>query len=55
MSFGGGAWFCVTHFYYHSLNLAANDYAKNTKVMKSSLEVTHEITKLIKLSPSYVS
>ena len=40
-----------THCYCHSLNLAANDFVKNSKVMKSSLEVTHEITKLIKLSP----
>ncbi len=40
-----------THCYCHSLNLAANGYVKNSKVMKLSLEVTHEITKLIKLSP----
>jgi len=40
-----------THCYCHSLNLAANDYVKNFKVMKSLLEVKHEITKLIKLSP----
>ncbi len=40
-----------THYYCHSLNLTANDYVKNSKVMKLSLEVTHEITKLIKLSP----
>ncbi len=40
-----------THCYCHSLNLTANDYVKNSKVMKLSLEVTHEITKLIKLSP----
>ncbi len=41
-----------TYCYCHSLNLAANDYIKNSKVMKSSLEITHEVTKLIKLSPS---
>ncbi len=38
-----------THCYCDSLNLAANDYVKNSKVMTLSLEVTHEITKLLKL------
>lgn len=40
-----------THCYSHSLNLAANDSVKKSKFMKASLEITHEITKLIKLSP----
>ncbi len=40
-----------THCYSHSLNLAANDSVKKSKLMKASLETTHEITKLIKLSP----
>ena len=40
-----------THCYGHSLNLAANDTIKNSRVMKSALETTHEITKLIKFSP----
>ena len=40
-----------THCYSHSLNLAANDYVKKSQLMKSSLETTHEVTKLIKLSP----
>ena len=40
-----------THCYSHSLNLAASDTIKKSKVMKSALETTHEITKLIKLSP----
>ena len=40
-----------THCYSHSLNLAAGDSIKKSKIMKSTLETTHEITKLIKLSP----
>ncbi|SMN02628.1 hypothetical protein SPONN_1502 [uncultured Candidatus Thioglobus sp.] len=40
-----------THCYSHSLNLAANDYVKKSPLMKASLETTHEITKLVKLSP----
>ena len=40
-----------THCYSHSLNLAVNDSVKKSKFMKASLETTHEITKLIKLSP----
>ena len=40
-----------THCYSHSLNLAASDLISKSKFMKSSLETTHEITKLIKLSP----
>ena len=40
-----------THCYSHSLNLAVSDSCKKSQFMKSALEVTHEITKLIKLSP----
>jgi len=40
-----------THCYSHSLNLAASDSIKRSKLMKSTLETTYEITKLIKLSP----
>lgn len=40
-----------THCYSHSLNLAASDCIKNSKFMKSALDTTYEITKLIKLSP----
>ena len=40
-----------THCYGHSLNLAASDAIKSSKMMKDALETTHEITKLIKFSP----
>ena len=40
-----------THCYGHSLNLAASDVLKESKIMKEALETTHEITKLIKFSP----
>ena len=40
-----------THCYGHALSLACSDAIKQCKVMKESLETTHEITKLIKLSP----
>ena len=40
-----------THCYGHSINLAMNDAIKACKPIKSSLEVTHEVTKLIKYSP----
>ena len=40
-----------THCYGHALSLACSDAIKQCKVMKDSLETTHEITKLIKLSP----
>ena len=39
------------HCYGHSLNLATANAIKNSKLMKSSLDTTHEITKLIKYSP----
>ena len=40
-----------THCYGHSLNLAAGDTIKKYKIMKKALEMTHEITKLVKYSP----
>lgn len=40
-----------THCYNHSLNPAASDSISKSKFMKSALETTHEVTKLIKLSP----
>ena len=40
-----------THCYSHSLNLAASDSIKRSKLMNAALETTHEITKLFKLSP----
>jgi len=40
-----------THCYGHALNLAVGDTVKNSKIMKSSLETVHEISKLIKKSP----
>ena len=40
-----------THCYGHSLNLAASDTVKNSRLMRNALETTHEITKLIKFSP----
>ena len=35
----------------HSLSLAASDAIQHCKLMKTSLETTHEITKLVKYSP----
>ena len=40
-----------SHCYGHSLNLAASDTVKRSKLMNNCLSTTHEITKLIKLSP----
>ena len=40
-----------THCYGHSINLAASDAIKRTKVMKRAMETAHEITKLVKYSP----
>ena len=42
-----------THCYGHSINLAMNDAIKACKPIKNSLEVTHEVTKLIKYSPRH--
>lgn len=41
-----------THCYGHALNLACADTIKRCKIMKDSLDITHEITKLIKKSPA---
>ena len=40
-----------THCYGHSINLAASDAVKQTKLMRDALDMTHDITKLIKYSP----
>ena len=40
-----------THCYGHSLSLAAKDTIQGCKTLKNSLEITHEITKLVKYSP----
>lgn len=40
-----------THCYGHSINLATCDAVKQSRPIKSALEMTHEITKLIKYSP----
>ncbi len=40
-----------THCYGHSLNLACSDSVKECKVMRNSLDVVQEITKLVKKSP----
>ncbi len=40
-----------THCYGHLLSLACGDAIKHSKIMKDSLDTTHEITKLIKKSP----
>ena len=40
-----------THCYGHSLNLAACDAIRGSALMKNALEITHEVTKLVKLSP----
>ena len=40
-----------THCYGHSLNLAAGDTIKNSTVMKKALDITLEMSKLIKFSP----
>lgn len=41
-----------THCYGHSLNLACSDTIKKSKLMKSALDTTHEITKPIKKLPA---
>ena len=40
-----------THCYGHALNLACADTIKRSKLMKDALDVTYEITKLVKKSP----
>ena len=43
--------YVYTYCYGHSLNLAAGDAVKESAVMKLALEVSHEVTKLVKFSP----
>ena len=40
-----------THCYSHSLNLACMGTIKSSRVMQEALDITGEITKLVKLSP----
>ena len=40
-----------THCYRHALNLGVSDCMKQSKVMRSALDVVAEISKLIKKSP----
>ena len=40
-----------THCYGHALNLAAGDTIKKNKILRNTLDVTLEISKLIKFSP----
>ena len=40
-----------THCYGHSINLAASDAVKESKLMRDALDTIYEITKLIKYSP----
>ena len=44
-------WLHKLHCYGHSLNLAMSDTIKGTKLLRDSMDVTHEISKLIKYSP----
>ncbi len=44
-----------TRCYGHSPSLACGDAIKHSKIMKDSLDTTHEITKLIKKSPRRVT
>lgn len=43
-----------THCYGHSLNLAAQDSLKESKVMKDALDLTIEAVKLVKVSPQII-
>ena len=40
-----------THCYGHSINLATNDALKTSKLLKDTLDMTREITKLMKYFP----
>ena len=40
-----------THCYCHALNLAVGDTIKQSKVCQNALDITFEITKLVKFSP----
>ena len=44
-----------THYYGHSLGLAACDSIKNSKIVKNALDVTYEVCKLLKYSPCRAS
>ena len=37
--------------YGHALNLAVGDSVKNSKLLKDALEITFEVSKLVKFSP----
>ena len=39
------------HCYGHALNLAVGDSVKNSKLLKDALEITFEVSKLVKFSP----
>lgn len=39
------------HCYGHALNLAVGDSVKNSKLLKDALEITFEVSKLVKYSP----
>ena len=39
------------HCYGHALSLAAGDSIKNSKTMKDALDITFEVSRLIKFSP----
>ena len=40
-----------THCYGHSLDFAACDSIKNSKIVKNALDVTYEVCNLLKYSP----
>lgn len=42
-----------THSYGYALNLIAGDVVKGCAIMKDALDVTHEVTKLLKFSPRH--
>lgn len=44
-----------THCYGHSLNLAASDALKSSKLMRDALETVHEVTKLLSPTRRYFS
>ena len=39
------------HCYGHALNLAVGDSVRNSKLLKDALEITFEVSKLVKYSP----
>ena len=41
----------LIHCYEHSLSFACGDAIKHCKILNNAMETTHEITKLVKLSP----